>query len=141
MYRDDKLNYRMWRNVFGMSSTPWYPMNSVFNVRPAFPSELTHYYLTLALEWHVSWWMKQLAAGRVKTHQIFEMLRVDSNHPTPELQANDLATNLLNFLHLVYCIKLDTWYYAVLGLFEFWLLLTSWLRIRWAIHCAWYYLN
>jgi len=49
-------NYRMWRNVFGMSSTPWHPMdNSALDVRPAFQSELTHYYLTLAWVWQVSY--------------------------------------------------------------------------------------
>ncbi len=48
--------YRMWRNVFGMSSTPSHPMdNSAMDVRLAFPSELTHYYLTLAWVWQVSY--------------------------------------------------------------------------------------
>ncbi len=49
-------NYRMWRNVFGMSSMPWHQMdNSSLEVIPAFLSELTHYYLTLAWVWHVSY--------------------------------------------------------------------------------------
>ncbi len=50
-------NYMMSRNVFGMSSTPWHPMdNSVLVVRLSFQSEITHYYyyLTLAWVWHVS---------------------------------------------------------------------------------------
>ena len=42
-----KYMYRMSRNGFSMGSMPWYLMdNSALDVRPAFPLELTHYYLT-----------------------------------------------------------------------------------------------
>ncbi len=44
--------YRISRNVFGLSFSP--NDNSGFDVRPAFPSELTHY-LTLAGVWKVSY--------------------------------------------------------------------------------------
>ncbi len=64
-----KYNYRMLRNVFGMSLTPWHPMaNSEMDIRPAFPSELT------------------------------VMLWVDSNHLPSELQAIVLTTHPLNSL-------------------------------------------
>ena len=49
-------NYKMWMKIFGTSSTPWHPMvKSALDVRPAFPLELTHYYLTIAWVWQVSY--------------------------------------------------------------------------------------
>ena len=49
------FNYKMWKNVFGMSCTVWHPMDdSDLDVRPAFPSKLTHYQLTLA-------WVRQVS--------------------------------------------------------------------------------
>ncbi len=76
-------NYRIWRNVFGISSTPWYPMdNSPLDVRSAFLLELTHYYLTVR-------------RSGSSNHQIFMMLWVDSNQLPQELQASALTTHPL----------------------------------------------
>ncbi len=45
------FNYRMWKNVFGMSYTVWHPMDdSDLDVRPAFQSDLADYYLTQSRE-------------------------------------------------------------------------------------------
>ncbi len=50
------FNYRMWRNVFGMSSMVWHPIDNIaLDIRPEFPSEISHYNLTLAWVWQVSY--------------------------------------------------------------------------------------
>ena len=55
MYRDE-IQLQNLKNILGMCSTLWHPMDeSALDVRPTFPSELKHYYLTLAWVWKVSY--------------------------------------------------------------------------------------
>ena len=120
--------YRMWRNVFGMSSTPWHPMDiSALDVRPAFPSKLAHYYLTLA--WvcptliHPNKWNLKVRRWGSSNHHIFVMLWVDSNHLPSELNVSAPTTYPLNsqshFSSVGYMI------YCLLGLGIIWLFLLN----------------
>ncbi len=110
-----------------MSSKPWNPMNnSPMDIRPPFPSDLTHYYLILAWVWlagvlliHPNEWNLTVRHRGCSNHHIFLMLWVDSNHLHPELSADsnhlppelsasaittDPLNSLLNKIHHTYAI-------------------------------------
>ena len=64
-------NYRMSRNVFGMISTPWYPIGKFSigyqtHIRSHRSSEPTKYYLTLAWVWQVSYVMQSTLMNGTK---------------------------------------------------------------------------
>ena len=105
------FNYMMLRNVFGKSSRSWHPMdNSALDVRPAFPSELTYFYLTLAARCltliHCNEGNLTVRRRGSSNHDIFVMLWVNSNHLVPELQVSTLTTHPLNSLYYLF---LNTW--------------------------------
>ncbi len=79
---------------FCMSSTPWNSIDiSALDVRPTFPSELTHYYLTLAWVWQV------LGVGEFTASQICDAVsRLEPSTPRKASEhPNHSPTGLLPY--------------------------------------------
>ncbi len=99
MYKDEiqlkDVKEYFWYELHALTSTRY---STILEVRPKFPLELIHYYLSLARVWQVPtliWNLTVRRRGR-SNHHIFVMLLVDSNHLPPELEASALTTHPLN---------------------------------------------